>query len=164
MQAVVACKQMLKVFKQEEEDVLNHWRRFKGLLKQVEALYGAIEPVKAAERDHKHSKDADQTKEAMKDNMLACTFMGGSQRAHWPLLKNSEQDPSLGEGKCPATSEEALQVLTACEDQHGLNKRRNRLQELQDAENLGSSFAQKIKLIEKQVCLKCQKLGHKTCQ
>ena len=60
--------------------------------------------------------------------------------------------------------EEALQVLTACEDQHGLNKKHNRLRELQDAQSPGLCFAQKIELIKKQVCFKCQKPGHKAYQ
>ena len=152
MQAVVTWKQMLKVFQQEEEDLLD--KRFKGLIERVEALYGKIEPVKAAEREPKDSKDADKTLEDTKIEMLAHTFMDGTGRVYWPLLKDLEQDYSLGEGKYSATLEEALQVLTAFEDQHGLNKKCNRLRELQDAVNPALSFAQKIELIKKQVCFK----------
>ena len=130
----------------------------------MKASHGKIEPVKAAERDSKHSKDADKTLEETKNKMLAYAFMDGTGRVHQPLPRDLEQDYSLGEGKYPATLEEALQVLTAFEDQHGLNKRRNRLRELQDAENPGSSFAQKIELIKKQVCFKCKKPGHKEHQ
>ena len=53
---------------------------------------------------------------------------------------------------------------TAHEDQHRLNKKRNRLRELQDADSPGLSFAQKVELIKNQVCFKCQKLGHKAHQ
>ena len=35
MQAVVTWKQMLKVFQQEEEDLLDYHRRFKGLVERV---------------------------------------------------------------------------------------------------------------------------------
>ena len=108
--------------------------------------------------------DTDKTLEETKNKMLACDFMDGAGRAHQPLLKDLEQDHSLGEGKCPNTSEEALQVLTAHEDQHRLNKKRNRLRELQDAESPVSSFGQKIESIEKQVCFKCQMPGHKVHQ
>ena len=80
------------------------------------------------------------------------------------MLKDLEQDHSLGEGKCPATMEEVLQVLTACKDQHGLNKKCDRLGELWDAASPGLSIAQKIELIEKQVCSKCQNPGHKAHQ
>ena len=130
----------------------------------MEALCGKIEPVKAAERDPKYSKDANKTLEDTKNKMLAYAFMDGTRRAYRPLLKDLEQDYSLGEGKCLATLEEALQVLTAFEDQHGLNKKHNRLRELRDAENPGLSFAQKIELIKKQVCFKCKKPGHKAHQ
>ena len=120
--------------------------------------------MKAAKRDPKCSKDADKTLEETKNWMLACAFMDGTRRAHWPLLKDLEQDHSPGEGKCTATLEEALQVLTAFEDQHRSNKKRNRLRELRDAENPALSFAQKIELIKKQVCFKCKKPGHKAHQ
>ena len=80
------------------------------------------------------------------------------------MLKDLEQDYSLAEGKCSATLEEALQVLTAFEDQHGLNKKCNRLRELRDAENPGLSFAQKIEMTKKQVCFRCKKPGHKAYQ
>ena len=55
MQTVVAWKQMLKVFQQKEEDLLDYHRRFKGLVERVEATYEKIEPVKAAKRDPKYS-------------------------------------------------------------------------------------------------------------
>ena len=90
MQAVVAWKQMLKVFQQEEEDLLNYYRRFKGLVERVEASYGKIEPVKASERDPKYSKDTDKTLEETKNKMLAYAFMDETGRAHWPLLKDVE--------------------------------------------------------------------------
>ena len=53
-------------------------------------------------------------------------------------------------------------MLTAFEDQHRLNKKRNRLWELADAPEL--NLAQKIELIKKQVCFKCHKPGHKAYQ
>ena len=85
---------MLKVFQQEEEDPLDYYRRFKGLVGRVEATYGKIEPVKAAKRDPKYSKDADKTLEEKKNKMLAYAFMDGAGRVHWPLLKDLEQDYS----------------------------------------------------------------------
>ena len=94
--------------------------------------------------------------------MLAFAFMDGASQHYKPLLKDFEQDYSLGEGKYPTTMEEALQVLTAYKDQHGLNKERNRMQEIADAPDL--LFAQKIELIKKQVCFKCHKPGHKYYQ
>ena len=133
-------------------------------MKRVEAAHGKIEPVKAAKRDPKYSKKVDKTLEETKKKMLACAFMDGARRVHQPLLKDLEQDYSPEEEKHPATLEEALQGLTAHENQHGLNKKCNRLRELQDAESPGLSFVQKIELIEKQVCFKCQKPGHKAHQ
>ena len=162
MQAVVAWKQMLRAFQQEEEDLLAYYRRFKGLIERVEATYGDIEPVKAAERDSNYAKDKDKALAATREKMLAYAFMDGAGRAFKPLLKDLEQDYSLGEGKYPTNLEEALQVLTAFEDQHGLNKKRNRLRELADAPEL--NFAQKIEMIKKQVCFKCNKPGHKAYQ
>ena len=84
MQAVVAWKQMLKVSQQEEEDLLDYYRRFKSLVERVEATYGKIEPVEAAKRDPKCSKDADKTLDKTKNKMLAYTFMDGARRAHLP--------------------------------------------------------------------------------
>ena len=71
MQAVVTWKQIPKVFQQEEENLLDCCRRFKGLVERVKALHGKIEPVKAAKRDPKCSKDADKTLEETKNKMLA---------------------------------------------------------------------------------------------
>ena len=107
---------MLKVFQQEEEDVLDHCRRFKGLTERAEVTCGKVEPMKAAKRDPECSKDADKTLEETNNKMLACAFVDGAGRAHRPLLKDLEQDCFPGEGKHPATMKEALQVLTAFED------------------------------------------------
>ena len=164
MQADVAWTQMLRAFQQEEDNLLDHHRRFKGVVKKVEDTHGKTEQDKADERDLKCSKDIDKTLEESKDEMSVHTFMDEAGRVHQPLLKNLEWDHSLEEGKRSATLEEAVQVLTASEDQHRLNKRCNRLWEPQDTENPGLSFVQKIESIEKQVCFKCQKPGHKSHQ
>jgi len=111
LQAVAAWKQLLRAFQKENESLLDYCKRLQSLVERVELLCGGIEPVKVAERDPKYAKSKTATIEKEKGKMLAVAFVEGADKSFKPLLNDLEQDCSLGDDKCPATVEEALQVL-----------------------------------------------------
>jgi len=127
------------------------------LIERVELLCGEIEPTKPAERDKKHNKNPSAVIDAEKGKMLAVAFVEGANKNFKPLLNDLEQDCSLGDDKHPATVEEALQVLSMCEQQ---KLKRFEKKKPKEEERLQLSHAQMQGMKKKGLCFKCGKAGH----
>jgi len=84
----------------------------------------------------------------------------GPTRSFKPLLNGSEQDCSLGDNKHPATTEEALQVLSMHEQQTLKQFVKKKPKSDDDSHHSSLLFAQKNQMMKQGSCFKCGKPGH----
>ena len=124
LQAVVAWKQLMKAYQYDNEPVLDYYKRFKSLVERVEVLHGEIQTVKIAEKDPNYKKSKSATIVKEKEKWTAIAFIEGAEKRFKPMLKDLEQNYSLGDDKYPETMEEALQVLSMYAQQHFPSKKK----------------------------------------
>jgi hypothetical protein len=122
--------------------------------------------VAAAEKDSECDKEKKKTTEKVAAQMMACVFMRGAHhKMHGPLLKELDNDCTLGESKCPDTVEEALEIMTVHSER---NKNRRPIGKKINDE-LGTAFAQTGKMTKEEMmqlglCFKCGQRGHRAFQ
>ena len=99
LRMVLAWKKLCMCRQHDDEDLIDYYRRFVGMIEMVELSYGNLKP-----------KDDDK-KESSK--LIAMMFMEGVDKKQYGyLLKNLETDYSLGSKEVyPEGIEDALQVL-----------------------------------------------------
>jgi hypothetical protein len=150
MQAVQAWKSLSKAWQGDNEDLMDYYRRFVGLVETVESAYGPIEPLKIAKNDAAYASNKAAVVEKERGQLLACMFMDGANTKHYgQLMKDLADDFALGQAKYPASLEEALQVLSLYHKGKG-NKG-------------GSDFQSPLELTFAQhgsKCWKCGEFGH----
>ena len=100
LRAVLAWRKLAGCRQHDNEDLVNYYRRFSGLVEAVEIAYGNLQPQISSDTDKERSK------------MIAMMFIQGvDMKLYGYLLKDLETDYSLGRDVYPASIEDALQVL-----------------------------------------------------
>ena len=151
MQAVQAWKQLARARQSDKEELLDYYKRFVGMVEVYEEVCADIAPVKVAEKNPKYKTKAKDTMSKERDRMLAAMFLDGVDKKQYVyLLKQLQNDYSLGSNQYPEDAETALRVLTLYEEQSGKKKNKGKKEE-----KVNLSFAQGgIK------CFNCGKVGH----
>lgn len=154
MQALQAWKKLANTRQYDNEELIDWYKRFISVVEVYEEVCDIIAPVKVAEKNPKYKGSAKEGIMSIeRDRMLATMFLDGSDRKRYGfLLRQLQNDYSLGSNQYPDDAETALRVLTLYEEQSGKKKKRVRKG---DDEELPVSFAQTgLK------CFKCGKIGH----
>ena len=140
---------------QDNEDLVDYYKRFVSLVEIVDRSYGTITPVEVAKKDAtEHSKDPVAATQKAQDCMLAFMFMDGAdKRIYRFLLNNISNDHTLGTEKYLDNVEEALQVLLL----YGENFKKKKDTNQKHEQRIELSAAQ----LGKMVCWKCGEKGHK---
>jgi len=113
LQAVHVWKSLCKAWQADNEDLMDYYRRFVGLVETVESVYGPLNPMKIAKNNTGYASDKEATVKLERDRLLACMFMdGANMKRYGRLMKDLADDYALGEAKYPESLEEALQVLS----------------------------------------------------
>ena len=113
MQAVNAWKNLAKVWQQEDESLVDYYKRFMGMVEMVERTYGKVAPVVIAKKNPKYSMQASKILDEERDKMLTFLFMDGARKKQYGfLLKDLSNDCAVGNMNYPDSVEDGLQVLT----------------------------------------------------
>ena len=152
MQAAQAWKQLVMIRQQDDEDLVDYYKRFMSLVEMVERSHGKITPVEIAKKVTQHSKDKTKCEAKERDKFLAFMFMDGATKKVFGYLMNGlSSDHALGNGKYPSMVENALQVLSLHVAKADIEKKVDGSAEI--------SFAQGSKKI-KIKCWSCGEWGH----
>ena len=142
---------------QDDEDLIDYYKRFVSLAEMVERSYGKIVPTKLVGEspydyyDEEESNDAEV--EEQRGRMLAYIFMNGGDRKIFSfLMRNLSNDYALGNDKYPENVEDALQVMTLFANQ---NKKRSGIIKKKE-----TNLAQDVKKTNLK-CWNCGKRGHR---
>jgi hypothetical protein len=161
MQAARALKGLMMARQQHNEDVIDYYRQFDGLIEMTERTYGEISPVVVAKKDKTaYSANPDGTVKTEREKMLAYMFMEGAEKKIYAsLMKNMRNDHALGNEKYPETVEEALQVMMLYSE--GMHTKKKK-----DEEKLALGYAQisaskRREMMKKGLCFKCGEKGHR---
>lgn len=151
MQALQAWKNLARVRQYESEELLDYYKRFVNMVEVYEEVCADIAPVKVAEKNPKYKKNAEGTMSIERDRLLAAMFLDGTDKKQYGyLLKQLQNDYSLGSDQYPDDAETALRVLTLYEEQSGKKKKK----EYKKEDEL--SFAQ-----SELKCWECGEVGHR---
>jgi len=165
-QALKAWSQLIKVSQQQDEHLVEYYKRFMSLVERVESTYGSIAPKAVAERDPKYKagKANEELTKTARDRMIASMFMEGAHFGFKPLLRDLENDYALGAAMYPETVNEALQVMTVYAEQPMYKAIMKKIwkKKAQEDEEEPVSFAQMTReqKMKKGLCFKCGKEGH----
>ena len=112
-EATQAWKDLVCARQQEQEDIVDYYRRFLNLVEITDGMYGEVAPVKIAEKDKNYMKSKEKVLKEAREEFLAFMFLDGADRKVFGyLMKSLRNDYTLGNDKYPVTIEDALQVLT----------------------------------------------------
>jgi hypothetical protein len=112
--AAMALKQLMMMHQQEDETLVAFYKCFVEVCEQVERMYGDVIPDVIVSKDSgKEKKDVKELN--AKNKMLAILFMEGGNWGFKPLLRDLENNFSLGAFLYPGTPAEALQVMLVYE-------------------------------------------------
>ena len=154
-QAAHAWKELAKVWQQDQEDLVDYYKRFISMVEMVERSYGKIAPEEIAKKDPIYSTDQEKAVESTRDKMLAFMFMDGANKRYYGMLmRDIGNDFALGNGHYPKTIEDALQVLSLYSDQKRYIKRD------QNDDNEAKVVLAQTDGKNKLKCWKCGKEGH----
>jgi hypothetical protein len=162
-EAMYSWIELLKMRQGSSEDLTKYYKRFKSTVEHVERSYGPISPVAAAEKDIEYDKAKKKTTEKVAAQMLACVFMrGADHKMYGHLMKELDNDYTLGDSKYPDTVEDALEIMTVYYERN--KNRRSTRSKIN--EELGLTFAQtnqttKEEMMQLGLCFKCGKKGHR---
>ena len=157
MQAAQAWRNLMKVWQQEDEDLVDYYKRFKSMVEMVERAYGAISPEAIAERTLGYARNKSGTIKEVRGKFLTHIFMdGANKKAFRFLMRDLHNNYALGNDNYPDTVEDALQVLTLYGERS--NKIEKKKGKNDDDKSTDASFAQQDgKTV---VCWRCGKEGH----
>ena len=154
LQAARAWKQLSMIRQQDNEDLVDYYKRFWSVVEMVERSYGKIVPVEIASREARYSADKDTIDARERDRFLAFMFMDGADKTVYGyLMRDLSGDYALGNENYPDTVEDALQVLALRTGTKGSKDRKHKT-------GGETSFAQTGTSKRKLKCWKCQKEGH----
>jgi hypothetical protein len=173
-------KQLMAVFQDMDEPLINYYNRFKSVVENTEQVYGPIAPTAvAALREDKGMSKAAKEKEA-RERMLAVMFMDGGNKGFKHVLRDLENDYALGAALYPAAVEEAFQVMKVYEEQplyksimknarSEKGKPCSKWTQIEEEQEFMGQFVQGSKLpqdvkeqcMRERCCFKCGKKGHK---
>jgi hypothetical protein len=154
LQAVQAWKSLSRAWQRDDEDLMDYYRRFVGLVETVENAYGPISPLEIAKKNTTYASDKKAAVEIERGRMVACMFMDGANKKRYgQLMKDLADDFALGQAKYPGSLEEALQVLSLYHKGNGHKGGEDYQSPLE------LTFAQQ----HRPKCWKCGELGHLKC-
>ena len=154
-QSVLLMKKLFKMCQEETETLTEYYKRFISLIESVENTYGKLVPFATVTKNEKFGPNNEvnaEKSETKRERFLAYLFMEGVQKIYKPILNDIENDYTVGHDNYPKNIEDALEILTVFGGKFN-NPKKPRESEIQ--------FMQKTEMMQKGLCFKCKRKGHK---
>ena len=177
-QATYALKQLARAQQGASESLTDWYERFTALVQNLEHTLGEFNTDELAKKIPTYNNAKNATRAQEREKFLACLFMEGGNYGHKVLLRDLEQQHSVGVKQFPVTVAQALQVMTIhaeaptykniMKKHKSQHRKDNRGQdegidipELTFAmTTTGKSKAKILQLRKKKLCFICEQPGH----
>jgi len=156
LQAAHAWKELAHVWQQDQEDLVDHHKRFISMVEMVERTYGKTAPEEITKKDPECKRDKKKALDGTRNKMLASMFVDSANKKYCGVpMRDIGDDFALGNGHYPETIEDALQVLSLHSDQ-----KRSIKQDRNDSNDEARVALAQADGKKKTTCWNCGKKGH----